>query len=207
MASSQQNMGWWQWGAQEVEWGVRQNITGIYNLVVHPIESTSNLFNAVLHPIQTVTAVGKQFQQHPLGMGVNFGISFATGALLKSGISAFSTVESTAPVASSVAIRGNTTVCVAEIASSPAHLISSGALTTATGSTTLVLDIIKESGQVAQQTAQAVCSGNICTMAASSSSSSLSLTQGALTTTPMFFKKAAKKQLAPKSQSDYQLKF
>lgn len=70
------------WTVDEIKWGTCLYFSGLYTLLVHPIETIKNLGKAICNPLDTSETIAKQLVEHPLGSAMNLGLSWGTGVAL-----------------------------------------------------------------------------------------------------------------------------
>lgn len=70
----------------EIKYGVNLFITGWNRLLFHPLQTIKDTAYALSHPIQTSKILLNELKLHPIGMGVNFGLSWLTGRAIGAGV-------------------------------------------------------------------------------------------------------------------------
>jgi hypothetical protein len=70
------------WTVDELKWGVSTYVSGLYNMIAHPLETLKNVGRAICHPLETSEGVAEQLIAHPLGTAINLGLSYGTGIAL-----------------------------------------------------------------------------------------------------------------------------
>ncbi|MBP6104421.1 MAG: hypothetical protein KA508_05125 [Gammaproteobacteria bacterium] len=71
---------------EEIKYGTHLYIAGWKKLVLHPWQTLKDTAYAFSHPIETAKALWHELRQHPIGMTVNFGLSWLTGRTIKMGL-------------------------------------------------------------------------------------------------------------------------
>lgn len=70
----------------EVKWGGGLYVATLKKVVLHPLQTIKDMGTALVHPVTTIKNIFAQVKEHPLGMTVNFGLSWATGHVLAEGV-------------------------------------------------------------------------------------------------------------------------
>lgn len=71
--------------ANEAINGVKDNLNGLKNIFIHPLDTVTNLVNAVLHPINTLSNLASFAWQHPIRFTTNVGLSSLQGKIIAIG--------------------------------------------------------------------------------------------------------------------------
>lgn len=114
--------------ASQIAYGVKDAIVEPVNMVLHPIDTVSNLAYAVIHPVGTVQAVARKFYEEP----IRFATQMATGAAMGTAVSHLTELGKTTTIANEATRRAGE-VAKASMAATPVRASMIAAETTRQG--------------------------------------------------------------------------
>ncbi len=148
---------------EEIKYGCYLYYAGWKKLVLHPIQTVQDTAYALYHPVQTGKILFNQVTRHPIGVGINLGLSWTTGHVVSTGMEYMEylvpEIEASTNLASMLQVQNSTRIAEATISST-----------------------VSQALQISTQAMSGGCCGGVCTIGRIGQTTSVITSQSASST-------------------------